>query len=192
MRESRYRGLMTVAALMTATWLGWSIYNGVLKEESPGDADYLAGSTAFEDGQYLKALHDFDAALETHPEHIHARRGRARSLMQLERFDEALVEFDTAIVAEPGFGPTIANRGILHDRMGNYQSALADYEQALRLAPDLADGPGWMTRFLRNQPERPPTIVDRARYLRAEFEKPEVERVMRIPEQDATQRPYKM
>jgi tetratricopeptide (TPR) repeat protein len=192
MRDSQYRALMTVAALMTAAWIGWSFYDGMLKEGNPGDADYLAGSTAFEDGHYGKALKDFDSALDTDPGHLHALRGRAMSLMQLGRLDQALAEFDAVVAVEPDSGPTIANRGILHDRMGHYRLALADYELALRLAPELVDGPGWLTRFLRKQPERPPTIADRARYLRAELAKPESERVMRNPEQDANQRPYKM
>jgi hypothetical protein len=49
-----------------------------------------------------------------------------------------------------------------------------------------------LTRFLRNQAERPPTIADRAAYLRAELAKPEGERRLRVPEVDARQRPYKL
>ena len=49
-----------------------------------------------------------------------------------------------------------------------------------------------MTRFLRNQAERPPTIADRARYVREQLAKPEAERVLKDPVQDATQRPYKL
>ena len=61
---------------------------------------------------------------------------------------------------------------------------------ALELDPELAEGPSWLTRFLRNQADAPPTIADRARYLRAELAKPESERVLRVPEHDAQQRPY--
>ena len=59
-----------------------------------------------------------------------------------------------------------------------------------RARPGGREGPHWLTRFLRNQPEAPPTIADRARYLRAELAKPEAERVLRMPEIDAQQRPY--
>lgn len=192
MRDSQYRGLMAVAVLLTVAWIGWSFYDGKMKEHNPGDGDYLAGNTAFEDGRYESALRNYDAALNVNPGHIHALRGRALSLMQTGRFEEALAEFDAVVAAEPEFGPTFANRGILHDRMGNYESALQDYQTALRLEPELAEGPGWLTRFLRNQPERPPTILDRARYLQGELAKPVSDRVLRIPEQDDSQRPYKM
>jgi len=75
--------------------------------------------------------------------------------------------------------------------MGRHEEALADYDQALRLDREIASGPHWLTRFLRKQPEAPPTIADRAAYLRAELAKPADERVLRIPEIDAQQRPYK-
>jgi hypothetical protein len=72
-----------------------------------------------------------------------------------------------------------------------HEEALADDAQALRLDPEIASGPHWLTGALRNQPEAPPTIADRAAYLRAELAKPEAERLLRVPEADEQQRPYK-
>jgi hypothetical protein len=57
--------------------------------------------------------------------------------------------------------------------------------------PAIADGSHWLTRFLRKQAEAPPTVADRAAYLRAELAKPEGERVLLMPEIDAQQRPYR-
>ena len=94
------------------------------------------------------------------------------------------------LLTEPDFGGTYANRGILHDRLGSYELAIADYARAMELDPELAEGPHWMTRFLRNQSDAPPTIADRLGYLRAELAKPEDERVLRVLEEDAEQRPY--
>jgi len=76
--------------------------------------------------------------------------------------------------------------------MGDHQGALADYEMALKLAPETAEGPGMMTRFLRKQADKPPTIAERAIYLREQLAKPVTERLLQVPEQDAKQRPYKM
>lgn len=110
---------------------------------------------------------------------------------------EALRRYDRAIERERGtrteplsLGVAYANRGILKDRMGDYPGALADYREALRLAPELAEGPGLLTRFLRNQAERPPSIADRADYLAGQLARPEAERLMRVPEEDARQRAY--
>jgi len=191
MDERLYRTLKYTAIVLTLAWVGWSFYDGFLTQSDPGDDAYRAGDRLFEDGQYERAMAEYDGALQVNPEHIHAARGRARSLLLLERHPEALAAFNQAIDREPGFAGSYANRGILYDRMGRYEQALADYERALKLDAEVAEGPGWLTRFFRLQPEKPPTVADRARYLREQLAKPEAERVLRMPELDEEQRPYK-
>ena len=117
-------------------------------------------------------------------------RGRARTLMQLGRAEQALAAFDAAISLKPDFGATYANRGILRDRLGRYEKAVEDYTRALELDAELADGPHWLTRFLRNQPQKPPGIAERAAYLREQLAKPANERLLKVPEVDAEQRSY--
>jgi tetratricopeptide (TPR) repeat protein len=192
MDNKHYNILMAFAILLTVAWLGWSVYEAVIVETVPGDSRYLAGNSYFEDGRYNEALTEYQAALAINPDHIHAERGKARSLMQLGRSSEALAVFDDLVKKYPDFAASYANRGILYDRMGRFQAAMQDYEKALQLDPNLADGPHWLTRFLRNQPQRPPTIADRARYLKEQLDKPESERVLRLPEEDKRQRPYKL
>jgi tetratricopeptide (TPR) repeat protein len=186
-----YRFLKWTAIMLTLAWIGWSIYDSMIEPRNPGDFEYLEANNLFEDGEYQRALAEYDAALKANPNHIHALRGRALSLMQVGQSAQALVAFDTAIALAPDFGATYANRGVLHDRMGRYQKAIEDYEHALELDPELAEGPHWLTRFLRNQPQKPPGIAERAAYLRKELAKPEKERLLRVPEIDAQQRSYK-
>lgn len=183
---------MVIGITLTVAWIGWSVYDGVIVERTPGDSSYLAGNSYFEDARYTEALREYQVALENNPDHIHAKRAKARSLMQLGRYQDALVLFDELIRQHPDFAPTYANRGILHDRMGKYQAAMQDYEKAVQLDSELAEGPHWLTRFMRNQAQRPPTIADRALYLREQLAKPEAERVLRQPEEDNKQRPYKL
>ena len=191
MAETLYRPLMLLALVLTVAWLGWSAWEGLWAERPAGWNQYAAANRYFEDARYEKALAEYRAALAENPALLDARRGMARSLMQLGRYQEALALFDALIEAAPAFAPTYANRGILHDRMGQYEQALADYDHALALDAELADGANWLTRFLRNQP-RMPSIADRADYLRRQLALPPAERVLRMPELDATQRPYKM
>ena len=192
MDDRLYRFLVVTAIIMTIAWVGWSAYDSFFVGRTPGEMSYHAANNFFEDGNYARALEEYEAALRENPQSIDALRGRARSLMQLGRDQEALAVFDEAIAREPGFGATYANRGILYDRMGKYPQAIADYEKALQLDRELSEGPNWLTRFLRLQPDKPPTIDERARYLRAQLAKPESERVLRMPEEDNKQRPYKM
>jgi len=192
MNEHTYRLLKTTAMVLVIAWVAWSFYDGFLGGPHDPQQDILqAAERDFEDQAYPKALEQYDRILQQSPHHLFALRGRARTLLMLGRHQQAERAFDQAIARQPAFANTWANRGILHDRMGRYEKALADYEQALRLDPALADGPHWMTRFLRLQPTPPPTIADRARYLRAQFALPEAERLLTKPEEDQKQRPYK-
>jgi tetratricopeptide (TPR) repeat protein len=192
MDEKLYKILVRVAIAITMVWVGWSIYDGFLVESVPGAHSIQAAAKHLEDGRNGDALKEYESLLRVNPDNVYAMRGKAQALMQMGKNDMALNVYDEAIRREQGFGVTYANRGILRDRMGDHQGALADYEMALKLAPETAEGPGPMTRFLRNQADRPPTIAERADYLRVQLAKPEAERLLRLPDQDARQRPYKM
>jgi tetratricopeptide (TPR) repeat protein len=191
MDDRLYRFLSITALALGIAWVGWTVWDGLFAHRGPGDMAYLAGQRAFEDRQYAEAETEYRAALDANQGHVHAWRGLARTLIQLERHREALEAFDEALGRNPEAAGIYANRGILHDRMGRHEAALADYERALELDPSIAEGPGWLTRFLRLQPEAPPTIAGRARYLREELAKPPGERLLQVPELDAEQRPYK-
>ncbi|HZD26562.1 MAG TPA: tetratricopeptide repeat protein [Alphaproteobacteria bacterium] len=194
------RALKAVAVAMAAGFIAWAVYDKFVAGVGPGDMAYHAGNQAFEDGLYERAAQQYRAALKDNPEHIEALRGLARSLHLAGQHEQALAVYDEAIARTPeqpendderaALAATYANRGILLDTMGRHEAALADYDKALALDPEVARGPNWLTRFLRNQPEAPPTIADRAAYLRAELAKPEGERLLRVPEIDQQQRPY--
>lgn len=129
---------------------------------------------------------------------------RAEELEQeaLQHYRQALTLYDQAIEREQArpeselrqriLGVAYANRGILKDRMGDYRGALADYRRAMQLEPEVATGPGLLTRFLRNQAERPPSVSDRADYLAEQLARPEQKRLMRRPQEDARQRAYRI
>lgn len=168
----------------------WFLYDGMLSPRDPALDAQSAADRAFEDGDYARALSLYRDRTAVDAGNPFALRGVALSLMQLGQNEAALAAFATAIDVDPEFGGAYANRGILHDRMGHHEQAAADYRRALELDPELADGPHWMTRFLRNQAEKPPTIADRLAYLEAELAKPPEERVLSVPKTDAEQRQY--
>lgn len=112
----------------------------------------------------------------------------------LAAYNQSILRQESRSGAEQNriLGVAYANRGILKDRMADYQGALADYRAALKLAPEVREGPGLVTRFLRNQPERPPDIGQRADYLEQQLAKPESERLLSLRQVDMEQRPYRM
>ena len=191
MVKNQYNFLMRLALVLTISWIAWSIYDGAFREKTSGENYYHAGNKYFEDKLYEDALIAFQKAIEVNPKLIHAKRGAARCLMQLGQYNRALEIFNQVIKQEPAFGASYANRGILHDRMQSYIAAIADYEKAIQLDPELTKGPSWLTRFLRNQAERPPSILDRMNYLKTELKKPKDKQLLQLPEKDDEQKPYK-
>ena len=190
MDDRLYNTLKWVAIALGLAWVTWAFYDAFLRSEHPHAIGLETGNKYFADGYYEQALAEFESILHEDPQNFDALRGVARSLMQLGRNEAALRAFDDVIARQPEFGPAYANRGILNDRMANYRAAIRDYEKAAALDAELNEGPHWLTRFLRNQPEQQATIVERARYLRAQLALPEDQRVLRVPEMDARQRPY--
>lgn len=187
MSTTVWKRLAVVLGLATAAWF---LYDMLIAGRDAGLDAQSAADRLFEDRAYDRALALYRERDAIEPGNAFALRGIALSLMQLGRTDEALGAFAAAIDADTQDASAFANRGILHDRLGDYERAMADYARALTLDAEIADGPGFLTRFLRNQPDRPPSIADRLGYLEAEFAKPEEERVLRMPEADAEQRPY--
>ncbi len=190
MDEKLYSFLKYTAIVMVVAWIGWSFYDSFIRETSPGQNAYITGEKLFDDGDYERALDEYETALEQDPEAPYLARAKARALMQLGRSEEALQWFDRAVELQPFFGGTFANRGILYDRMGRYELAMQDYEKALELDEEIGEGPHWLTRFLRKQPEKPPTVKERLEYLKFEMAKPVEERLLRLPEIDEEQRTY--
>lgn len=191
MDKRLYRLLMVTAVILTLAWIGWMIYDSFVAHSEPGDYAYHAGSNYFADGHYQQALQAYDEALAENPEHLPALRGRAETLIMLDREEEAIAIYNRLIAMEPNNAGHYANRGIAYDHEGEHKKALADYQKSLSLDPEIGNGPGWLTRFLRNQPDRPPGIADRARYLSEQFALPPSERLLQVPEIDQSQRPYK-
>ena len=157
---------------------------------APGDISYVDGNNLFKDGSYERAADYFKDTLDKNPKHTSALRGLANSYVQLERYDDAMSAIERAIQITPEFGGNYALRGIIYDRSGRHRLAMADYEKALKLEPKVAEGMHWLDRLLYNVQEKPPTVADRLEYLKKQFELPESERVLRVPELDNAQRPY--
>ena len=180
-----------VFVLITAVF-GLFVYKRVLVEDEPGDFHVKTGNYRLEDDRFEEAIAEFELALGQHPSHRGAHFGLALTYIRMERLDEALAKLDETLAIDPEFAVAYANRGITNDRLGRYEEAVADYRRAVELDPKVAEGPGWLWRFLRNVSEKPPTIADRADYIEAELQKPAAERLLAVPEEDAKQRMYKV
>lgn len=187
-----HRFLVWAALATLLIVLSTLFYEFLSDTPDQGSLEYRRGHLRLEDTLFLEALEEFDTALKINPGFAPSHLGRALALMAMNRDSEAFDAFNEAMVLKPEFAAAYANRGILNDRIGRYSDAMADYEKALQLDPSLEEGPGWITRFFRVQPEKPPSIADRARYIREELAKPAAERKLANLELDSQQLPYKV
>ena len=186
------RNFITPAIALTVLIIfGYFYYQYTVRENTPGENRYRMANKHLEDGNYEEALKVFDEVIASYPDYKDAYMGRGIALMQMQEFEKSRRDFDKALALDKNFAAAYANRGILNDRTGRYEEAMRDYRKAVSLNPDLAEGPGWFWRFLRNIPERPPSILDRADYIESQLKKPEAERLLRVPEIDEQQRMYK-
>lgn len=168
----------------------------------PGDYETRQGDILLSDGKWDAALERFDAALRLAPDHRGAWMGAAIAHLQAGRNSEAEAAF-TYLIEELGSQATaadptgravlagaLANRGILYDREGRFDAALADYRQALAVDAPAVDGPGLFERVLYGN-ARPATVAQRADYLARQLALPQDRRLLRVPEIDARQRMHK-
>jgi len=173
-------------------------------DRPPGDYHTEVGSNRLVDGLYDQAMEEFDKALEEYPDHRGALMGRALVHIKTERYEEAIGELgylietlDVSLAEEPddrtGLGvlaAAYANRGIVHDRRGQYEEALADYIAALKIDPGAIEGPGIFQKILLGG-DQISTVRKRAEYLYKQLQLPEEERLLRVPELDDQQFMYK-
>lgn len=169
---------------------------------APGDYYVREGDIRLSDGKYEKALDSFNKALEDMPNHRGALMGRALVFIQSKQYQEAIAELDYLISFlekelkpdDPtGIGVLAAaysNRGVVYDRMGQYEKALNDYVAALNTDQETVEGPGVIHKILYGS-EKVSTVRERAQYIYEQLQLPEEERLLRIPEIDAKQRMYK-
>tara|TARA_Y100001934_G_scaffold43275_1_gene52165 strand:- start:394 stop:951 length:558 start_codon:yes stop_codon:yes gene_type:complete len=162
-----YRVILFLGVGLIFLSLSWAVFkSSTPSERRPSFAKALS---LYTDGNFKEALDNYEIAISEYPEFVHAKRGRARSLMQLGKDQQALEAFDEVLSLDPNSAVSFANRGILQDRMGLYAKAIEDYERAIEIDPKLGEELDWFTRFLQNRKTKKQTIPDRIKILKAKL-----------------------
>jgi tetratricopeptide (TPR) repeat protein len=197
--QKRFIVLMIVlTVVMFSIWTGVTWYQG----RTLGDFEVRQGDIKLSDGAYDEAIEAFELALVAQPDHRGALHGKAAALIMMERYDEAeavlsyLIEFLNRTLEDDdptGIGALSAaytNRGIIRDRQGRHRQAYDDYVKSVQIDYEIADGPSWIEHLLYYD-HAPSSALKRAQYLYKQFELPEEERLLTLPESDDAQRLYK-
>lgn len=196
------RLLLSVALLIGICVLGTGVVH-YWTNQPPGDYETELGTLRLEDGHFEMAMAHYDNALLAAPVHRGAMMGRALVLLQTEDYSGSIAQLseliDTLDQEKAGnhdgadravLAAAYANRGIARDRMGDYERALADYAMSLKTDEKIVSGPGVIRKILYGS-AHVSTVRSRAVYLYEQLQKPEVERVMRVPRIDALQRMHR-
>jgi tetratricopeptide (TPR) repeat protein len=106
------------------------------------NAYFGRGNVEFQVGRYEDAIADFDSTLALMPNHSIAMLNLARALVNVHRVDSAIVWYTHAITTlspmeyggaqERGF----FGRGVAYNMIGQPDSALRDFDAAIKLNPD--------------------------------------------------------
>ncbi len=161
-----YKRIRYIGVVLIFVSLAWAFYKGTGPGTHHGGPSFSRAVGFYTDGKYEEALQYYETSIRENPNFIHAKRGRARTLMQLGQDREALEAFNGVLERDPDSAVSFANRGILQDRMGLYPQAIADYDRAIKMDPKLGEGLDWFTRLLQDRKEKPQTLADRLQTLR--------------------------
>ena len=162
--DKMYRVIRFFGIGMIFLSLAWAFFRSTTpSQQRPAFAKAVG---LYTDGKFEEALNFYNTAVLENPNFVHAKRGRARTLMQLGQDQQALDAFNEVLSLDPNSAVSFANRGILEDRMGYYDLAIEDYAKAIKMDPQLGKGLDWFTRFLQDRGEGGQTLSERLESLR--------------------------
>ena len=98
--------------------------------------DRNLASILLREGEYREAARSFRALLDENPEDASLHTGLATAFAGLGRHDQAFEAYDLALELDPLFSPARFNRGLLHERLGDLDAAIADFRTTLRYQAD--------------------------------------------------------
>ena len=110
------------------------IEKGKLSNTSLAQTYRNIGITLKKDGQYIKAIENYNKALPLNPSDPwddYVNRGNAWS--ELGNFAKAFADYDKALEVKPNYNQVYYNRGIVFEKQGDYENAIMEFKRAYKL-----------------------------------------------------------
>jgi predicted AlkP superfamily phosphohydrolase/phosphomutase/Flp pilus assembly protein TadD len=127
---------------------------GYIGAKSPTGDRNLAG-VHFEEGRYEDAAREYAALVQQSPDDSALRASYAGALGALGRYDAALEQLDKAIALEPVNVEAYHNRAVIHERRGERDAAIRDYQTAVRYSPSYEPSRRALARLGAALPQAP-------------------------------------
>ena len=97
-----------------------------------------AGVAHLEQGEYDRAIRDFDRALALQPGFVVAWKNRALAYKGKGDLERAIADYDQAILLAPTDAKIINDRGAAYFGLNDFTRAIQDFDRAVALKPDQA------------------------------------------------------
>ena len=155
--DKMYRVIRFCGIGMIFLSLSWAVF----KSSTPSQQrpSFTKAIGLYTDGKFEEALKFYNTAVLENPNFIHAKRGRARTLMQLGKDQQALDAFNEVLSLDPNSAVSFANRGILEDRMGLYDLAIGRLYQSHKNGSATGKGVGLVHSLFTKQKRRGANFV---------------------------------
>ena len=120
-------------------WMAYTMVGGEMMVNA--ERQYLAGEEQAAKPLFQSAADLTDRSLKLNPTYYQSMYVHAWSLYRLGRTDESIRLFHEAIEANPDFGPSYMNLGLILAQQGKVDEAIPLFEEAVRPAAGGVGGP---------------------------------------------------
>ena len=110
-----------------------------LKQMSDLSGRYFLGLAHYNLAEYELALNQFQAILDSQPEHTQARLMVAQTLFRQNRLDDSRTAAELVLAAEPNNALARDILGSVFLAQGDFDRGMSEMDRAIDLAPNLAD-----------------------------------------------------
>ena len=97
------------------------------------------GQAYHSQGDYDRAIADFEQVIGLDPEYVAAYNNRGLAYYAKGDFDHAIVDYDQSTKLDPRDATAFNGRGSAHEAKGDYERAIADYDQAIWLSSEYSN-----------------------------------------------------
>ncbi len=125
-------------ALGIGLGVGLAAFGACVASSRDAETFTSAGVTHLQQGEFDRAIRDFDRALALQPGFVVAWKNRGLANKGKGDYERALADYDQAILLTPGDARLYNDRGVVYLAMNDYSRAIADFERAIGLKPDHA------------------------------------------------------
>jgi len=108
---------------------------GWRRSEFRGAVYLKRGGSYSRNGQYDRAIADFDKAINLGARLVPALTARGAAYLAKGQFDRAIADFDKAIKLNPSNIRGYVGRGFSYQLSGQHDRAIADFSEAIRFGP---------------------------------------------------------